>query len=51
MGRLCGGAHKISGIKAPVFLLGLVVLGSRGGVDGRVVGYDVVGGGVVYGCL
>ena len=22
MGRLCGGAHKISGIKAPIFLRG-----------------------------
>ena len=30
MGRLCGGAHEISGIKAPLFLHGLVVLGSQG---------------------
>ena len=27
MGRLCGGAHEISGIKAPIFLLGWVVVG------------------------
>ena len=25
MGRLCGGAHEISGIKAPIFLRGVVV--------------------------
>ena len=24
MGRLCGGAHEISGIKAPIFLRGWV---------------------------
>ena len=35
MGRLCGGAHEISGIKASLFLHGWVG----------------VGGGVVYGCL
>ena len=38
MGRLCGGAHEISGIKTPLFLCGWVVLGSRGGVGGSVVG-------------
>ena len=36
MGRLCGGAHEISGIKAQIFLHGWV------GVDGGGVG----GGGV-----
>ena len=46
MGRLCAGAHEISGIKAPLFLHGWVVLGSRGGVFGRVLGYGMVGGGV-----
>ena len=39
MGRLCGGAHEISGIKAPFFLHGWVV---GGGVDG---GLGVVVGG------
>ena len=33
MGRLCGGAHEISGIKAPIFLCGLVG-GGGGGVGG-----------------
>ena len=46
MGRLCEGAHEISGIKAPIFLRGWVGGGgtSGGGVGrgGRVV---VVGGG------
>ena len=41
MGRLCGGAHEISGIKAPLFLHD--ELGSRGGVGDGVVGYGVVG--------
>ena len=41
MGRLCGGAHEISGIKAPIFLRGWLVVG-RGGV---VVGWVWVGGG------
>ena len=41
MGRLCGGAHEISGIKAQIFLCGWVgvvgrVVVGRGGV-GRVV--------------
>ena len=40
MGRLCGGAHEISGIKAPIFLHGWVGV-SRGGV---VVGWR---GGVI----
>ena len=50
MGRLCGGAHEISGIKAPIFLCGWVGWGggtSGGGVGGGgwvgVVGW-VVGG-------
>ena len=38
MGRLCGGGHEISSIKAPLFLCGWV-------------GGGWVGGGVVYGCL
>ena len=39
MGRLCGGAHEISGIKAPLFLCGWV----------GVVGDGLVGGGVLGG--
>ena len=31
MGRLCGGAHEISGIKAPIFLCGWVSGGGMGG--------------------
>ena len=31
MGRLCGGAHEISGIKAPLFLCGWVGGGGVGG--------------------
>ena len=51
MGRLCGGAHEISGIKAQIFLHGWVggwwVGVGRGGV---VVGWVEVGrGGVVVG--
>ena len=34
MGRLCGGAHEISGIKAPLFLHGGWLEGSWGGVVG-----------------
>ena len=36
MGRLCGGAHEISGIKAQIFLHGWVGGGGSGGggVDG-----------------
>ena len=40
MCRLCGGAHEISGIKAPIFLHGWVVGGgvqSGGGVVGGVI--------------
>ena len=50
MGRLCGGAHEISDIKAPLFLCGWVgvVEWWGGGVGG---GVGVVGDGVVYGCL
>ena len=49
MGRLCGGAHKISGIKAQIFLRGWVGGGWLvrwwwGGVV--VVGWLVVGVGV-----
>ena len=43
MGRQCGGAHEMSGIKAPLFLCGWVGLVS-GGVHGVLV-RDVVGGG------
>ena len=32
MGRLCGGAHEISGIKAPLFPHGGWLEGSWGGV-------------------
>ena len=47
MGRLCGGAHEISGIKAIIFLRGWVGGGGTGGggVGGggvRVVGVDEV---------
>ena len=42
MGRLCGGAHEISGIKAPLFLHGWV---GGGGVDGRWWGRGWSGGG------
>ena len=41
MGRLCGGAHEISDIKAPLFLCGW---GGGGGVSGVLV--RDVGGGV-----
>ena len=40
MGRLCGGAHEISGIKAPIFLCGWV--GGGGGVGWVGVGWVVV---------
>ena len=40
MGRLCGGAHEISGIKAPLFLCGW---DGGGGMSGVLV-RDVVGG-------
>ena len=49
MGRPSGGAHEISGIKAPIFLhgwvgvVGLGVVGQVGG--GGVVGWVVVMGG------
>ena len=60
MGRLYGGAHEISSIKAPLFLFGWVgglrVLGLGGWVGGGGVGRDgwvscggVGGGGVVGG--
>ena len=40
MGRPCGGAHEISGIKAPLFLHGWVVGGFLGWVGGGVVCRD-----------
>ena len=48
MGRLCGGAHEISGIKVPLFLWvgGWRVLGVGGWVGGGGVGRD----GWVMGC-
>ena len=52
MGRLCGGAHEISGIKAQIFLHGWVWGGELGGGGvgggggGRVGGRGVVGVGV-----
>ena len=55
MGRLCGGAHEISGIKAPIFLRGWVVGGFLrwvGGLDGGMGGGGVghgVGGWVLVG--
>ena len=45
MGRLCGGAHEISGIKAPIFLCGWgVVVGRWWWSEG---GWGVVVGGVI----
>ena len=50
MGRLCGGAHEISGIKALIFLrgrvgvVGLVVVGWVGVGRVGVVGWVVVWG-------
>ena len=41
MGRLCGGTHEISGIKAPLFLHGGWLEGSCGWVDGGWVGHGV----------
>ena len=43
MGRLCGGAHEILGIKAPggwvvLWVMGWVELGVMGGWEGGVVG-------------
>ena len=35
MGRLCGGAHEISGIKAPIFLHGWVGGGGTGDGGGE----------------
>ena len=56
MGRLCGGAHEISGIKAPLFLHGGWLAGSWGGwvvgwwLEGW-VGVCVIGGGGVDGWI
>ena len=48
MGRLCGGAHEISGIKAPIFLCGWVSgSGMHGGGEGG--GGSVGSGGVRVG--
>ena len=51
MGRLCGGAHEISGIKAPIFLCGWGGWGGWwwsgwwwGGVGGGRVGGGGMGG-------
>ena len=54
MGRLCGGAHEISGIKAPLFSVGGWLEGSwggvvAGGVMGGVGGEGGGGGGGVVG--
>ena len=47
MGILCGGAHEISGIKAPLFLHGWVVgllgVGEWGAGGGWVDGWVVLG--------
>ena len=43
MGRLCGGAHEISGIKVPLFLCGWVADGGVGGGGVGVVEWLVVG--------
>ena len=48
MGTVCGGAHEISGIKAPIFLSGWVGGGGVGGVGGGGVGTS---GGVVGGVI
>ena len=48
MGRLCGGALEISGIKAPLYTMGWWGGGGMGWVGGDVYGVlvrDVVGGG------
>ena len=51
MGRLCGGAHEISGIKALIFLCGWVGGGGigGGGLVGGGVGVGEVGGVRVWG--
>ena len=57
MGRLCGGAHEISGIKALIFLRGWTGSGETGGggvgwgcrVGGGGLGWVGVGGGGVGG--
>ena len=58
MGRLCGGAHEISSIKAPLFLHGWVGVvgwsgggdgvGGGGGVDGFMVGWMVYWWGMLW---
>ena len=50
MGRLCGGAHEISSIKAPIFLCRWVGGGGVGGDGvGKGGGGRVGGGGVEVG--
>ena len=48
MGRLCEGAHEISGIKAPIFLCGWVSGGGMGG-GGEGGGGSMGSGGVRVG--
>ena len=50
MGRLCGGAHEISSIKALLFLHGWVGVAWWGMVGGGVCG-GIGGGGKVHGVL
>ena len=55
MGRLCGGAHEISGIPASLWLHGWMDVGVGGGevggqVAGMVGGMLVRGGWVVWWC-
>ena len=50
MGRLCGGAHEILGIKAPLFPYSGWLEGSWGGVGGGGMGHRV-GGWLVMGWL
>ena len=47
MGRLCAGAHEISGIPVPLWLCGWVVGGFLGWVGGGGVGGDMGGDGGV----
>ena len=49
MGRLCGGAHEMSGIPAPLWLCGWLVGGFMGWVVGWVLVWVVVGWVVCWG--
>ena len=51
MGRLCGGAHEISGIPAPLWLHGWVVKGFMGWVGVGVGGMFVLVGCVGWICI